>query len=188
MSYKVIFLDIDGVLNAYNRLSELIWKLFRAMKMSKWFHSHYDVFGVRTYRVFLLWIIVKFTNANIVLSSSWRGGYLDPTFEKTRRQKELQKKLSWFGLTVVGVTGKISSEGRYSDRGLEIQDYLNKNNYITNYVVIDDEKFDIIDTLGDDHLVLTSRDGVIKGHPYENTGLKIKNVIRAIKILNRKEL
>ena len=186
MNYKAIFLDVDGVLNAYNRIYDFAWRLSLKLKISDFVRSHYDVFGVRTYRVFLLWIIVKFTGADIVLSSSWRHGFMDQTKEKHGRQKELQKKLSWFGLTVVGVTGRVSSEGRYSDRGLEIQEYLNKHNYITNYVVIDDEKFDIIDTLGDEHLILTSRDGVIKGHPYENTGLKIKNVIRAIKILNRK--
>ena len=52
------------------------------LKISDFVRSHYDVFGVRTYRVFLLWIIVKFTGADIVLSSSWRHGFMDQTKEK----------------------------------------------------------------------------------------------------------
>ena len=75
MSDKVIFLDIDGVLNAYNHLYTMVFKIFGFFGLRKWLRTHYDVFGVRTYRVFLLWIIVKFTGADIVLSSSWRLGY-----------------------------------------------------------------------------------------------------------------
>lgn len=178
MSDKVIFLDIDGVLNAYNRLYTMIFNIFDFFGLSDWLISHYDVFGIRTYRTFLLWIIVKFTGADIVLSSSWRFGYLKKN--KTGRQAQLEKKLNWFGLSVCDITKRLHT------RGEEVQTYLNEHPFIKNYVIIDDEKFDIIDIMGTDHLVITSYGGEIRGHAYENTGIKIKDVIRAIKILNQR--
>lgn len=102
MSDKVIFLDIDGVLNAYNRLYTMVYNIFNFFGLSDWLIAHYDVFGIRTYRTFLLWIIVKFTGADIVLSSSWRFGYLKKN--KTGRQAQLEKKLNWFGLSVCDIT------------------------------------------------------------------------------------
>lgn len=179
MNDKIIFLDIDGVLNAYNHLYTMAFKIFGFFGLRKWLRTHYDVFGVRTYRVFLLWIIVKFTGADIVLSSSWRLGYFKEN--KTERQTQLEKKLNWFGLRVCDITKRLHT------RGEEIQTYLNEHPFIKNYVIIDDEKFDIIDIMGPDHLVITSYGGEIRGHDYENTGIKIKDVIRAIRILNHKK-
>lgn len=177
---KVIFLDIDGVLNAYNYFYTAVYDIFGFFGQRKWLVNHFDVFGVRTYRVFLLWLIVKFTKADIVLSSSWRYGYLNPE-TRSGRQIELAKKLGWFGLSICDVTKRLHM------RGDEIQTYLNEHPNIKNYVIIDDEKFDIVDIMGADHLVITSYGKEIQGHPYENTGLKPKDVIKAIKILNNKE-
>lgn len=181
MVNKVIFLDVDGVLNACNKFYDVVWKICKKLHILKWYDSHFDEFGVKLYRVFLLWIIVKFTRADIVLSSSWRIGYLNPDRKLTPNQRELEKKLSWFGLHIHDVTEQLGH------RGEEIQTYLFEHPDITNYVILDDDKYDIIETMGAEHLVITSYGGPIRGYSYEDTGMKIKDAIKAIKILNQED-
>lgn len=182
---KVIFLDIDGVLNHTNWIDYKIFNLIKFLNLREWFHRHYDIFGVRTYRVFLLWIIVRCTGAEIVLSSSWRHLYMN-NIPRDGRCLELETKLQWFGLRIVDSTSTVSTKGRHSDRGMEIKQYLDTHNNISNFVILDDESFDIVDTLGYDNFIKTSSADMITGSPKDNSGLKIKDVIRAIKILNRK--
>lgn len=186
MRRKVIFLDIDGVLNHINWFDHKLFNLIDFLKLKKWFLKHYDVFGVRTYRVFLLWILVCCTGAELVLSSSWRHLYMNK-IPRDGRCLELETKLRWFGLEIVDSTGTVSTEGRHSDRGMEIKHYLDTHDGIVNFVILDDESFDIVDTLGYDNFVKTSSANMITGSPKDNSGLKIKDVIKAIKILNRKE-
>jgi len=49
---KIVFLDIDGVLNGYDIKSKLLWKISDTLHISRLFHSVYDPFGVRTGKVF----------------------------------------------------------------------------------------------------------------------------------------
>lgn len=58
---KIIFLDIDGVLNTSETLK----------------HSHNGIIGIDPYRVLLLDRIVEATGAEVVLSSSWRKGHYE---------------------------------------------------------------------------------------------------------------
>lgn len=65
---KIIFLDIDGVLNTQETLRK----------------SHNGIIGIDPYKVLLLDRIVQATGAEVVLSSSWRKGHFE----------ELQKGLA----------------------------------------------------------------------------------------------
>lgn len=84
---KVIFLDIDGVLNGYSwfdhyirfrsGLNKLLWKY-------ELFHKYRSYFDVKERYVKNLAKIVHKTGAKVVISSSWRYAYIAPE----NRQKE----------------------------------------------------------------------------------------------------
>ena len=177
---KIIFLDIDGVLNGYGKFTGFCCKVFSKLHLLKFVKRYHDLFGVSTHKVKLLSEIVKKTGAKVVISSSWRGGWYTPYEEKSDRQKELHDKLSKYNITVIGITPRDYS----GSRGIEIQEYMEYCGYtIDKFVILDDEKFDIV-SLFPDNLVLTSYGGEIRGAWYENTGLKRKHVNLAVKILN----
>ena len=178
---KIIFLDIDGVLNGYSRFTGLCYKVFSKLHLLKFVKRHYDLFGVRTHKVKLLSKIVKKIGAKVVISSSWRGGWFQPYDKKEGRQKELHDKLEKYNITVIGITPRLSS----GERGLEIKQWLEEyNDIVDSFVILDDEKFDI-EQYYQKELVLTSRDGNITGAWYENTGLKRKHIKQAVNILNK---
>ena len=90
-----IFLDVDGVLN-----NEI------------YFHEHLDDDGILDEEnIKLLADLVNKTNANVVLSSSWRtlftekGNPRRPIFEKgSRRGFELKRLLKKYGIKIIGRT------------------------------------------------------------------------------------
>lgn len=119
---KVIFLDIDGVLNVYGTEHDQYGQIF---------HEHF-VENLRT--------VVNKTGAKIVISSTWR-------FSGIERMRELWKFRNLPG-EVIGITidcYDLIKEGRfefYDDvtRGHEIQDWIDDNvNRIQNYVIFDDD-------------------------------------------------
>lgn len=59
---RIIFLDIDGVLNSKETLTK---------------SSHNGIMGIDPFRVLLLHRIVEATGAKVVLSSSWRYGFYE---------------------------------------------------------------------------------------------------------------
>lgn len=185
---KVIFLDIDGVLNGYSWWTRFVYPIIRKLHLLKKVNKYYDLFGVRTYRVFLLSIIVKITGAKIVLSSSWRHGWNTPYEKCGDRMKELKDKLKKFKLEVIDITPSISTKRTSSDRGVEIKWWLDhalsKGYIVESFVILDDEKFDLTEFEGKG-LIITSRNGEVKGHWSENTRLKPKHVFQAIRILNK---
>lgn len=177
---KVIFLDVDGVLNGYNKRLITTLKIIDKLKLRKVFRRCYDVFGVRTWKVFLLSLIVKLTGAKVVISSSWRMGWDVPYKEKRGRQKELHDKLNWFGIHPIGRTGYIDGK-----RELEIREWLSNHLEVESFIVLDDEQYDLQGFIGKE-LIRTSNRDYICGRDEEDTGLKIKHVIKAIKMLNSK--
>ena len=150
---KVIFLDVDGVLNN-SRTDE---------------KSPNGYTGVSVGLIRRLRKIVALTGAEIVLSSDWRlvrnKRILDMDY------MYLVRKLRFFGnLKIYGYTDDIS----WSRRGTEIRKYLDDHPDITDYVVLDDlpfRDFPACNLLN--HLVLTD----------SSDGLTEKDVTRAVKIL-----
>jgi len=119
---KVIFLDIDGVLNTID-----------TFKRRKDIYNNYGVIIPRIdfYRVKFLKEIIDKTDAKIVISSTWRKYDND--------MKELKHVFSLFDLDIYDVTC-IDISGK---KGIEINDWLNKNE-VDSFVIIDDETSDMI--------------------------------------------
>lgn len=106
---KVIFLDIDGVLNSADTMAEGI---------------HLD-----PAKVIILREIVDQTNAMIVISSTWRFQY------SIKEMGDLLYRTGFRGAhRVIDSTPK-SKDGH---RGSEIETWLNDRNDVEKYVIIDD--------------------------------------------------
>lgn len=175
---KVIFLDFDGVLNGYNRRIEFIFKIARKFHFIDFLNSIYDIFGIRTFKVFLLKIICIFTNSKVVLSSSWRKAYYIPYKENDSRGKQLIRKFKFFHIPVIGKTPKVSN----GERAIEIKEYLEQHKNIKNFIILDDESFDI-KKYYPNNLILTSDNEELIGTCLDNSGLRLKHVFKAIHIL-----
>lgn len=123
---KVVFLDIDGVLNtpsSKSRCGEYI--------------------GIDDDKVKRLADIVKRTNAQIVLISTWKKYW-----QKEEKLKPLQdyvatyldKKLVKFGLKVTDKT-RDKVDGIYLSRGEGILEHIDRN-HVKSFVILDDLQFD----------------------------------------------
>jgi len=116
---KIIFLDIDGVLNNYASLSVPTNEFFNYTSCDD-FSCWYPPCVQQLKR------IIKETGAKLVLSSSWRHDAQDKVIEG----------LLAFNLEPFIDTTAIND--CHIRRGFEIQDWLDKHPEITNYVIIDD--------------------------------------------------
>ena len=138
---KVIFLDIDGVVNCWDTKERAPSK----------------VIGVEQRLIALIKEIVDATDAKLVLSSTWRQDwfydYLDGEDWPYLRSEFAKQNLFFLDYTPL-------HKDRH--RGEEIKDWLENTEYdVKSYVVIDDEMFDIRD-LHEGHMVQTSFDSGIK--------------------------
>lgn len=151
---KVIFLDVDGVLNSTD--SEDVFHGFIGI----------DYAGVR-----LLKEIVSATGAEIVLVSTWKLSW-----EKDNKSRQdilgsyLDERLAEEDLVIIDKTG-----GYMTERGHGIVDWLSEHQ-VESWVVLDDEIFNDYEECGImPHLVKTN---------FYDGGLKEKHVELAIKLLN----
>ena len=159
---KIIFLDVDGVLNCVST-KDLI--------------GYYK--GIEDKKVDLLKKIVDATGAKIVLVSTWKECWYKESVLKERQDDcadYLDKKLARASLTIVDKT-----EDEWSNRGDGIREYLRhlkwKGIDVSNFVILDDELFDYKERKLTKYLVQTS---------YYGGGLKEKHVEHAIEILGGK--
>lgn len=134
MSNKVIFLDIDGVINsertcyAYGSYPHDIQdKFFDEVAMSMIRRLCADI------------------GANIVLSSSWRYHH---------DYRDLAKSLQ---LPIIDATATNSTT--YVPRGVEIQEYLDCHPHITHYVIVDDNT-DMLPSQQDNFVQTSTREGL----------------------------
>lgn len=157
---KVIFLDIDGVLNVN--------------------YPHRDEFGSIFHPEFVenLRDIIEKTQSKIVISSSWRHNGLT-------EMKEMWVKRNLPG-EVIDITPIFKDKKKLPfferlERGNEIQMWLDKHE-VDNYVIIDDDNDMMEHQL--EHFVMTSEN---KSHPDcidIGYGLTKKCTEKVIKILN----
>lgn len=163
---KVIFLDVDGVLNTEETFERN--------------YQEYLKTGIRKepideFRVKYLKDIIDNTGAEIVLSSSWR---LHCEFDERRivseqsHMKYLLQLLAKYGMTLYDITGY----DKNGNRGNEIIEWLNQND-VESFVVLDDSISDLGEFV-DKELIRTS---FYKG---ENSGLCQHHIEVAINKLN----
>jgi hypothetical protein len=186
---RIVFLDIDGVLNGYSNWTWRFCSLVDFLHLRKQFLKVYDIFGVRRHKVRLLSKILKKTGAKVVISSSWRGGFKKGHIDREdSRLCKLKKEFDRFHIEVIGITPKIFDAPYHRQREYEINafvDMMTKICSIDSFVILDDERADLQPFVGN-RLVQTSDTEVIMGKGSENTGLKRKHVRQAIRVLNTK--
>ncbi len=152
-SLKLIFLDVDGVLNCSSTKDTC------------------GVYvGIEDKKVELLKQIVDTTKAKIVLASTWRYTWFKEDYLKSEQDdlaNYLDDKLNKYGLSI---TDKIDDEA--IGRGQGILEYVNNHNVkMDDFIVIDDEMFDYKETKLTKNLIQTS---------YDKGGLQLKHISKAI--------
>lgn len=179
---KVIFLDIDGVLNGNNIVIKTMDEIARKSKLVKFFWKRFDFFGTRTIKVFILSIITHLSGAKIVLSTSRRNNYFSD--EISPNNIELKRKLEAFRIDVIDKT----PDSIEKIRGEEIEEWLLSTNYeIESFVILDDEWHDIIGYFPDRVMPMTeiSKEEILEGKLGDaRCGLRFKDIKKALKILN----
>lgn len=116
---KVIFLDIDGVLNSDEYLDKVKNSYIQGIERD------IDVGKVK-----LLKRAIDETGARVVLSSSWRY---------TRNARYLKELLANYEI-------RVDSTPYIQDiRGLEIKKWLSENQGVEDFIILDDEIFDSFD-------------------------------------------
>lgn len=154
---KVIFLDIDGVLN-------------NAFSKSK---SATGCKGIDDDKLNLLKQIVDGTGAKIVLTSTWKVDWYRGEYDDLPSDgRYMVDKFKEVGLYIFDKTDDVS----WSARGKGVLKYLTKFN-IEQFCIIDDEMFDFVDCELTPHLVKTVFYSL-------NGGLNEEHVTQAINILN----
>lgn len=170
MNLKVIFLDVDGVLNSENDL--MIYREKNNITGS----ILYD--AVEDRPLSLLKEIVETTGAKIVVSSSWRIGCdrsgKESIFGSLLYDK-LEHRLKNHDMEIYDITPSI--EGTNIQRGDEIRAWLSKNP-VQNFIILDDDT-DMCEFLHTEHFIKTTyKHGLTE---------ELKN--KAITVLNeRKEM
>jgi hypothetical protein len=172
---KILFLDIDGVLN-YMPDKESLKILKNNLGYEKFMH---EIYGFSETLVSTLKTIIDATNCKIVFSTSWRY-FKDHHIEGSDWRKTLADLLNVDQSIFIGNTPDISSgwdNGTFSRRrGSEIKIWLECNTEPGKYkfCVIDDEVCDIIPVIPKKNVI----------HVNMKTGLTTDDAKRAIAILN----
>lgn len=163
---KVVFLDIDGVLNSND------WYTYRYNTCtSKEIDDEYPLKEIDPRGLMYLRTLIQETKAKIVISSSWRHNM------DVKKFTELFKKLG-FEEEIIDITPDFGYDPFMFayPRGCEILAWIRnfeKKDHVESYVILDDD----IDML------YCQKDNFI---PIDTThGLTLKNVLKAIKILNK---
>lgn len=118
---KVIFLDIDGVLNS------AVYDRQRTEKDG----------NIDKTRLALVKELVDKTEAKIVLSSSWRNHWEKNADECDEVGKEIVSDFASAGLEIYGKTPKVG----YLERSEEIRMWLNENPVVEGFVIFDDNGY-----------------------------------------------
>lgn len=132
---KVIFLDVDGVLNddATFQQNFILWKTLNQREKAN--------AQLQPHLIERLRCLVLETSAGIVISSSWR--------RTAWRLEALQERLRIEGMPILGCTPFASEAAdilglpygmsSYPGRDIEIEAWLRKHPEVTHYVIFDDQ-------------------------------------------------
>jgi len=178
---KIIFLDIDGVLNSEEFHKSEIGDHIRMVAHANYINkesqgnvlSDKDIYidHIDPRAVKHLQEIIDKTDAKIVLSSTWRKGRTYTAL------LEILKELNFTG-KIIDVTGTGCNE---CYRGNEIYTWIKNNEKLLGYNYSDYKNYVIID--GDGDMLWWQRNNFIKTS--WKTGLERKHIVQSIKILNQ---
>ena len=177
---KVLFLDIDGVLNSQN------WFGWRAYCIKNKGENEFSMDKHLTDDEFILYKlsmldnraianlnrIIDETGCKVVLSSSWRCLWNPKENDKTLEAL----KLKGFKYDFYGMTPRIPQKDFGQERGIEIQAWIDKElekNEIESYLILDDDN-DMLPEQMDNFILVNNQ-----------YGLSDIDVFKAIEILNK---
>lgn len=181
---KVIFLDIDGVLNGYGLL-DYLFSLIPIKPIKRLYRRYTDITGIHEIKVKHLSKIIKSTNAKVVMSSSWRFSLWGIPYERLHGdKKKLTDLFTKYKIDVIDITPKISG----ADRDKEILQWLSKyESTVESFIILDDENTHLTAFHNDKRFIQTSSvklGQMICGNWKERTGLRRCHVNKAIRLLN----
>lgn len=157
---KVMFLDIDGVLNNTQNIKK--YRLFFRGKR----RLLVDVKPVFYFKKLLKEIEKNNMEVKIVISSSWRVGNIPADWKKLFKHYFNNEEI------VIGRTPYL-----YKDRGIEILELLEiakeKGDIIDDYIVLDDDIEDIINHINTEKIMKINR-------RYGLTGKNIKEILKKL--------
>ena len=176
---KVLFLDIDGVLNSQNWFGYMHYCIKNDMynRVMNFVetpdeYTEYKLTMLDDRAIANLNRIVEETGCKIVLSSSWRC-----LWNPKENDKILEAlKLKGFKYDFYGMTPRIPQKDFGQERGIEIQTWMDKgseNNEIQSFVILDDDN---------DMLPEQMNNFILVNNQY---GLSDIDVFKAIEILNK---
>jgi hypothetical protein len=125
MCYRVIFLDIDGVLNCADWLHS---QHQTGIKYKSFMERHYKELDPA--RVKMISDFAVETQASIIISSTWRI---------LHELHELCDMLSAAGMDQSVLPVGVTPRSEKGFRGDEIRAWLHQNPHINNYVIFDDD-------------------------------------------------
>lgn len=152
---KLIFLDIDGVLN-YSGAKE----------------TYKGAIGILDEKLALLKHIIEKTGAKVVLTSTWKTDWEDTPYIEDLNPygRYLVKKFKSYHIPIIGKT--------YDDwvhRGAGIIEFMKNTPQVDSFCILDDEMFDYVELGLHNYLVKTS---------FYANGLLPEHTDLAINILN----
>ena len=136
---RVIFLDIDGVLNVESYIVN-VYDICKRVNIDPYQHMRDEyghLFCPLTIR-YLNWIIES-CDAKIVISSTWRMAG-EEWIKNMWKHRNLPGEI--IGVTPILRSYRTDDDISFKDRaerGREIKDYLSQHPEITDYVIIDDD-------------------------------------------------
>jgi hypothetical protein len=123
---KILFLDIDGVLNS------LMW--YKAREDNRPHHSYFERYidEIDPHAIKLLSdFIGKYSDLKVVISSSWRILHTNEEI-----QNVFDTVLPHNNIDIIGATIQLR---RSHCRGDEIKEWLSRHKDVRNYVIMDDD-------------------------------------------------
>lgn len=164
---KVIFLDIDGVLNSDNYMHELIDK-----NIHEYENDIYQFIDENAVNIIVN--LCKQYDLKLVITSSWRHYNLKSTLEWFN--KEENKKLHPLIPYIIGITPRLfewHDDGSvdFEDRGYEIDFWIEEQKEPIEYVILDDDT-DMLESQKDNFIQINHKTGLTNDYLYN-----IKNIL-----------
>jgi hypothetical protein len=175
---RVIFLDIDGVLNGFNRFTYFLYKIFAFFNLDLWFLEKVNIFGIQTEKIRILRRIQERTRAIIVLCSAYRFSWYQIPYEQQRKIcKDFSLHCYKNNIEISSITPRLSSSYNRED---EVNTWIMNNNSIVKSFIILDDDLSLYPHLKTNHCVN------IQTRPYK-MGLRYNHIKESLDLFHNQE-